>query len=367
MKVAGLSLKAWVHILVVWTLAGFSLATQSYLNTKSNGGNAEWLQLFLQQLPIWYLCALLTPLIMFIYDRFPLHINWKKHLFPNIVIGLAILLIVFSHLRLIIMYKFLFQKNVFDFTLNQYIPAFLAQLAWDITVYIFIVAVIFAYKSYMRGTENALQNQELTNQLNEAQLQTLKLQLSPHFLFNTLNTVSGLIRTGNIQGAIQINARLADFLRTSLYTNGDQFVPFGKELALAESYLEIERIRFPDRLTIQKDISAECLSFIVPYFILQPLLENAIKHGISKNAGPGSLRIKASADESALSIEIYNDGWLETNSLEQPGASGIGLRNLRLRLQKTYGSKFNFNLSSDPQRGGVLANLTLPLFANGSY
>jgi len=347
------------------------MSTQTYFNVKTQEGTADWFLLFIRQLPSWYLMALLTPVVMFFYDKYPLDIKkWKRNLGIHILIALGILLF-FSNLRLIVMYYVIFERDVFALTQAQYATAFLSQMAWDVGAYAFIIAVIFADKANTNRRQNELyatkvelSNKELQNQLNQAQLEALKLQLSPHFLFNTLNTVSSLIRSEDYSTAIQVNAKLGDFLRTTLQADSTQFVTFEKELHYLDLYLSIESLRFGDRLKIEKQIEKECNGFEVPYFILQPIIENAIKHGIAKQGQASLILITACVKNDALNVSIFNEGKLLPENWKIEENWGIGLSNVNSRLKKIYGVNFLFSIKNYPERNGVEVALKIPTSSN---
>lgn len=361
-----LSFRVWLQIFGIWTLAAVNISTQIYLNVRQLNPEASWLLLFLKQLPAWYLYALLTPVIIYFYECYPLDIpNWKKNLLHHIVIALLILL-VFSHFRLLAL-THIQGTRLIDMSLDSYLHAFPSQLAWDLAVYAFIMAVIFADKALssrkqkeLEAAKMELRNNELESQLYLAQLEALKLQLNPHFLFNTLNTVSSLIRSGDSSTAIQVNARLGAFLRTTLYAPESLFVPFQKEIEYMDLYLGIESLRFRDRLKVVKEIYQECLSYPVPYFILQPILENAVKHGIARQRSAKVINIQAVADEQRLNICIYNEGKLLPSAWVAEENWHIGLSNVYKRLQKMYGNLFIFQIENHPDLMGVQVRIGIP-------
>jgi two-component system, LytTR family, sensor kinase len=189
--------------------------------------------------------------------------------------------------------------------------------------------------------------------LAEARLHALDLQLRPHFLFNTLNSISALVRVARQQEATAMIAGLSELLRYSLEHSGDQQVPLASELAITERYLEIERLRFPDRMTYEIDVDDDVRSACVPTLLLQPLVENAIRHGIATAVARGRITIRAYRDDSWLRIEIFNTGTLASDRRE-----GVGLRNTLERLRHLYGERHSFALR--PEMGGVLATIQLP-------
>jgi two-component system, LytTR family, sensor kinase len=203
----------------------------------------------------------------------------------------------------------------------------------------------------MIGVAQAMQLQmSLTN----ARLHALELQLQPHFLFNTLNTISSLVRTEQNSEAVGMIAGLSDLLRYTLDHAGRQQVTLDEESTMLRRYLEIQQGRFPDRLTFSIDIASDIRRAAVPTFILQPLAENAIRHGIARSAGAGVVNVRAFRSGGGVRIEMFNSGTLATSH-----ESGIGLANTRERLRQLYGDKQRFELRGE--NGGVLASVSMPL------
>ena len=201
------------------------------------------------------------------------------------------------------------------------------------------------------GIAQALQ---LQSSLMNARLHALELQLQPHFLFNTLNTISSLVRTEQNEEAVTMIAGLSDLLRYTLDNAGRQQVTLDEESTMLRRYLEIQKGRFPDRLTYSIDVAPEVRHAAVPTFILQPLAENAIRHGIGRSSGAGVVNVRAVRSDGRVQIEVFNSGTL------QPATNGgIGVANTRERLRQLYGNDQHFDLRND--RGGVLASLSVPL------
>jgi hypothetical protein len=198
------------------------------------------------------------------------------------------------------------------------------------------------------------QAMQLQDSLMNARLHALELQLQPHFLFNTLNTISSLVRTEQNSEAVGMIAGLSDLLRYTLDHAGRQQVTLDEESTMLRRYLEIQQGRFPDRLTFSIDVSPDVLRAAVPTFILQPLAENAIRHGIARSAGAGVVNVRAFRSDDRVQIEMFNSGSLAAN-----GSAGIGLANTRERLRQLYGNGQRFELRD--AGGGVLASLDLPL------
>jgi len=211
---------------------------------------------------------------------------------------------------------------------------------------------------YKRDRDRELQASQLESKLTQAQLQILEMQLQPHFLFNTLNGIMVLIRQDPDTASLMI-ARLSEFLRLTLESAGAQEVTLRRELEFLDRYVQIERLRFGDRLTVEQEVPHELLDAMVPNLILQPLVENAIRHGVSKRRGQALISIDVTRDNGTLSIQVRDNG---TGLPARGGADvkeGIGLSNTRARLLHLYGQKQRFELSSPPD-GGVSVLLSLP-------
>jgi LytS/YehU family sensor histidine kinase len=234
---------------------------------------------------------------------------------------------------------------------------YLMQLDWLLMTYLFIVGLAHAL-AYRRESETrALDSAHLETRLVEAQLQALQRQLHPHFLFNTLNTISGLMRT-NVEAADLMIDRLGDLLRMTLHTSGTQEVPLKDELDVLQKYLEIEQTRFDNRLSISTRIEAETLDAQVPNLILQPLLENAIRHGIAPHSRPGRISVMASREGSRLKIEVLDSGdGLPADRLMALNR-GVGLDNTRARLEHLYPSAHQFTFSNVD--GGFGVTVVIP-------
>lgn len=366
LPVKKLPLKIWLQIFCIWTLAAISMAAQVYLNARQGEEELSFLSVLLKQLPHWYLCALLTPVVIYYYERYPLDVPaWKKNLWKQLLIALLVLAI-FAHPRILAI-SLITEEYVWEMSGMQYLHAFFSQIAWDLAIYAFIMAIVFADKANSRRKEKELlaasmelQNKELQNQLTSARLEALKLQLSPHFLFNTLNTISSLIRAGEPSLAIQVNARLGAFLRTTLYAGESPLVSLEKELEFLDLYLGIEFLRFSDRLKVEKNVQKECLQAKVPYLILQPLIENAIKHGIARHSSARLLEVQAQLVNNFLYICIFNEGKLLPENGVARENWNVGLNNVYKRLQGTYGSEFSFQLENHPEGRGVQVAIRIP-------
>jgi LytS/YehU family sensor histidine kinase len=205
----------------------------------------------------------------------------------------------------------------------------------------------------------------LDAQLARARLQTLRMQLHPHFLFNTLHSIAALVRENHRQAAIKVIAGLGDLLRQTLDHAGAQEVTLKQELEFLEKYLDIEQLRFQDRLHIRIDVQPAACIARVPYLILQPLVENAIRHGISRSVNASILEIRCWLEEGKLNMQVRDDG----PGLElQPsgGAENIGVRNTKERLEGMYHEDQRFSLKN-AEGGGAVASITIPYIPDSNF
>jgi signal transduction histidine kinase len=232
---------------------------------------------------------------------------------------------------------------------------------WFLSYWI-LVGVHEAWRNYRRFTVGELRASQLEARLAQAQLEVLKGQLHPHFLFNTLHAISTLIHR-DPEAADEMLAQLSDLLRMTLATVGVQEVPLQQELEFLHRYLDIQQTRFADRLKVVVDVPPETLDVRVPNQVLQPLVENAIHHGVDARRGDGLVEIRARAEGDMLRLEVRDDGpglKATTGAAPKPPGSGIGLSNTRARLHELYGPKSALELANYPA-GGTLVSLLIPL------
>jgi two-component system, LytTR family, sensor kinase len=220
--------------------------------------------------------------------------------------------------------------------------------------YAVVAAVVHVVELGRKARERELRASQLESHLAQARLEALEQQLQPHFLFNTLHAISALVHKDAAR-ADRMISQLADLLRLSLDARGAQEVPLREELQFVERYLDIERTRFEDRLVVEYQIDSAVLTARVPCLSLQPLVENAVRHGIAPRAAPGRIVVRAGRAENDLRVEIADDGI----GLRGPVREGVGLGNSRARLEQLYGSQARLTLVAGPA-GGALATLVVP-------
>jgi LytS/YehU family sensor histidine kinase len=248
-----------------------------------------------------------------------------------------------------VLFTRLFYYNVVSDAVSIYLPVVLvAQAVW--------------YQKKFR--EREVRTFELEAQLAKAHLQALKSQLQPHFLFNTLHSISALMLT-DVQAADRMMTRLSDLLRMSLASNGVQETSLSRELEFVGGYLEIEKVRFEERLEVILEIAPDTLDARVPHLLLQPLVENAVRHGISRRSAAGEIRIGASHDDNSLYLQVRDNGPGLGGHEARQAKGGLGLVATRERLQTLYGNDQNIEVRSLPE-GGAEACVRIP-FRIDSY
>lgn len=224
----------------------------------------------------------------------------------------------------------------------------------DIAYYWLVIGCGYYYELSQRFNEKELSEVRLETRLAQAELSMLKGQLQPHFLFNTMNTISVMVREGRNPEAVTLLAKLASLLRMSLDTDRNLEMSLGKELEFLSTYMEIQKARFSDRLTYEVDVPQSILRLQVPSLIIQPLVENAVIHGVSRKEGPGTIRVSAELREDRLLIRVSDDGPGFPTAPATGREPGIGLRNTRERLARMHGEKGRLVIDSRPGQGSVV-------------
>ncbi|HSB08482.1 MAG TPA: histidine kinase [Blastocatellia bacterium] len=363
----------WALVLIGWLLIALSFAFNYYFFARHYVAIFEHPptlgQMLVWELPYWLLWAGLGPVVFWLAGRFP--IDRERWLRNSLLHILACVTLAIAHRAIYLILGWLL--NVAAYQNLRSIPELyssdiLFNLPTGFMSYgtIFLVSYVIDY--YRRHQEEELKISRLKAELaeaklqvTEAQLQALKMQLHPHFLFNTLNSISALLEE-DVDAADQMLARLGDFLRMTLENSGAQQVTLQEELEFLRCYLEIEHVRFHDRLTVNLLIEPETLEARVPNLILQPIVENAIRHGIVSRIAPGEIAIRARRSGNSLELQVKDNG----PGLHCDGAGivkqGLGLGNTRARLEQMYGGSHNFDMTDAPE-GGLKVTLEIPFEA----
>lgn len=343
--------QTWVLSFLCWTVYGALNAVGSLTFLFSVGAKATFSLILLYNFAHGYLWAVASPPLFVLARRFSFdRDHWRRtlavHVFVSLVLTSCIGILLIGCRQVIG-----FVEAGVPFLAN-----FVDVLFHNLPFCFAIMAVAHAVEYYGRFRERHLESSRLETRLAQAQLEILRSQLDPHFLFNTLNSIATLTRK-DPESAECMTLQLAAFLRVSLDANGAQEVPLQQELQFLQSYLDIQQTRFRDRLTVDLKVDSSLQSVPVPSLILQPLVENAIRHGIAKSAAPGCIHISASKEGDSLKIEIKDNG-IGMESATQSDLEGFGLKNTRARLEQLYGSRHQFRIEGSL---GVGCRVTLNL------
>lgn len=289
--------------------------------------------------------------------RYLLRWLWSR---PPITLASTMLLACYS---IALAWRWLQNYLYYDWVKNSWQPEHMMDYVSGVMGSFYILlcwsGLYFGIKYYQQLQEQTEQTLKATAAAHQAQLKMLRYQLNPHFLFNTLNAISTLILDGANETANKAVSRLSDFLRYTLDNDPMSRVTLGSELGAIELYLEIEKVRFGDRLVIDQTIESPAEKALVPSLILQPLIENAIKYAISPSEDGGTLKIVARVQHDVLVIQISDTGPGLGNGKSNQKSCGVGLKNTRERLQQLYGDAQAFTLASN-EPSGLMITINLP-------
>jgi two-component system LytT family sensor kinase len=323
-----------VWIAVFWLCMGLVSGTQIVVGMRAVGMHHNWTALFFVNAVSWLVWACATPLVLALGRKFPKWRFWPLHLGACLIVAMA--------------------DACWNGGLNHFlnplaltgtipswrylaIGAFYQRFDIGLIAYAAILAaghtMAFLKRLAMREAEAA----RLTAELSKAQLDALRRQMEPHFLFNTLHGIAGLVREHKNSAAVDMIAGLSDLLRRVFEGADRQLVPLAEELSFLERYVELQQMRFGDRLHVIVDVPVELYGALVPNLILQPLIENAIQHGVGRRVEGGSIRVGAIERGGTLILSVHNDGPdLPPGGFES--SSGVGISNTRGRLTSLYGA-----------------------------
>jgi anti-sigma regulatory factor (Ser/Thr protein kinase) len=353
---------SWKLIVGIWTVYGLAASLQQQLYALMNGRSIPpWFGLALQMPQAWY-WATMTPVVFWLGRRLPLRgPGWPARVVAHLIIGSGVVFVI---------------HVVFSFYAPLVAPGltgtgpllvragrmFSVWFVGDGLLYWGLLALGYALEEASVARAREVHESKLQGQLAIARLAALKMQLHPHFLFNALHTVGALVRTGRSAPAVQVVARLGDLLRRMLDGAMTQEVALREELEFIRAYLEIEQVRFEDRLVIRWDIQTAVLDAKVPHLILQPLVENALRHGIASNEAPGFLEIEARRQDDMLELTVTDNGPGLDARKSGDAMRGVGLVNTELRLSQLYGTSASVEVVN-ALAGGVTARLRVPFEA----
>ena len=353
-----MQLPRFTLIFVAWLVPAMLSAFDSYMQSRLNHERPEWRWVVFAGID-WLLYAVLTPAVFRVSRRFPLQ---REELARRIALHIACALgmcVVWATLGQFLRLAIFYPSP--DVTVAKFWRALagwiFTTLPFGTGVYFALVGIEHALAYMTQARERETQAIRLTAQLAEARLSALRMQLNPHFLFNSLNAITVLVRDQNTAAASRMLELLSDVLRLVLHAEGSHETPLSTELDFLERYLAIEQVRFSDRLRPRVEVDAAVRHAAVPQFILQPLVENALRHGIARRADAGLLEVTAQRDGDTLVLRVRDDG--PGLGRAGPAATGVGLANTRARLAALYGDRASLEIAN-AAGAGVLVTIRLP-------
>lgn len=341
--------QVYALLLGLWTAISLAYASHLYFYHALREGESSWSSALVESFADWYVWGLLSIPVLSLARRFPLRSirNIALHLFLSLFFS-ALQVAIHS----LIDQLWIHQTFSSDTVATTFRLFFARTYHFGLLVYGLIVVARDALERYKNQQVNASQ---LEARLAEAQLQALRSRLQPHFLFNTLNTIASLMHQ-DVQSADRMIIRLSELLRLTLASNVEQEIPLKQELEFLAKYIEIEQERFRDRLKVRMEVEPEVLDAAVPSFLLQPIVENSIRHGMAASRDGGLIEIRAGRKNGLLHLQVIDNG---KGIADQEVREGIGLSHTRMRLEQIYGNRFEFHLKPGRERGTDV-QITIP-------
>jgi len=342
-------------LVALWSIPGVLAGVETILFQMMEGRHPPLGRVLIQQCAGWWAWAAMTPIVFKLAERWPLQRPLRTgtltvHLVASLVATLV-------HGTVYSLVSLALATTPPPSVSVIVVRSIIGWLPIAVPMYFGLVAVAHWLTLARREREREQRTLALEAQLAGAELQALRMQLHPHFLFNTLNTIAMLVREQDVTASVKLITQLGDVLRQVLRSVDTQEVPLSEEIAFTKSYLEIEEVRFADRLRIRWSLDGDAMRGLVPHLILQPLVENALRHGIAQREDAGLLEIGAHREGDALLLWVSDDG--PGLSATYAAGDGIGLSNVRARLTALYRADASLALESLPL-GGVRATLSIP-------
>ncbi len=364
-------LRPWMIVSAAWIVPAVFAVINRIAQARLQGWEPATLRELLFEFGDWLLYAFLTPGVFVISKRWPLtrpHLVRRAmlHFFFSLLFCVAwatcgqVLRLILIRIFAPEIYHTAMQEGAAKFWLGfgiEWLGWIFTTLPFGVAVYLCVVGIEHATRYFIDAREREVQVARLSEQLSSARFAALQAQLNPHFLFNTLNTITVLVRDNDRQGAVSIIEHLSEVLRRTLTRHRANEVTLGEELDLVQQYVAIEQARFSDRLRPEFRIPESLMSAAVPSFALQHLVENAIRHGIAKHTDAGLLLITATRSGDVLEISVIDDGVGIDPAAPVP--PGHGIDNTRERLRALYGERASLEITRRPE-GGTIATLKLP-------
>ncbi|HEY6803444.1 MAG TPA: histidine kinase [Pyrinomonadaceae bacterium] len=352
----------WLVVVAAWAFLGLVYSAPIYLEVRAEGMIHAASRVFTWGILLWVAWAPLTPIIIWLARKFSfVDRSWKQSLPVHLPA-----FVVLSALHSAAATAITLRVKPFDdmgTSPMAFWPRFYGRMKGsfgaDLLVYGGIVGVCYAIDYYRKYREHELIATQLEGQLANAQLESLRMQLHPHFLFNTLNGIVGLVRDNRNEAAVNMLVGLSDLLRHALEHSDQQEVELKEELGFTKLYLNIQQMRFSDRLQVDIEVEPAVTKALVPNLLLQPLLENALRHGIGRIADAGRVGISARRQDESLLITVSDNGAGLPNHWQLKSSTGIGLANTIARLQQLYGEHHRFDIHNRDE-GGVEVEIVIP-------
>jgi len=334
---------------------------QAHNYIASLGHPVTWQQTLMPAFINHWIWATLAPGVLWLASRYPIERGHWARLAGIHVLGSIAFATLHVALRCPFLQTTIFTAQPMVITWTLFRNSLGATFYPDLWIYATIVAVSQGWNLYRKYKDRELRASKLEAQLAQAQIQVLKMQLNPHFLFNTLHAISSLMHE-DVEAADNMLTGLSDLLRMGLEHVNDQEIPLQREVEFLQGYLGIQQIRFRDRLAVRMDVPASTLDALVPNMILQPLVENAVTHGIASRSAGGEIVIRAQREYGALRLEVTDNGNGAPSPRAERPPGGLGLTNTRARLQQLYGEAHRFRIEKGAG-GGTIVTLEIPFRA----
>lgn len=351
----------WLWVAALWCAGGLFEASQSVLILRfAERRQHAWLPLFGTELATWLPWALATPWIISLAQRYRIHRGMS-------VRAISIHLATFATISVVAEAWSAMLQVLFNPWGNRQPPTFwdtlsitlLYQVLLFLIAYVLILTITYLVDSRENIARQMTETARLNEELSKAQLAALRRQMEPHFMFNTLNSIAGLVRDQRNDAAVGMIVGLSEFLRRASVDSHRSQVTLAEEVEYLQRYVDIQQVRFGERLRVSVDIPADLLDAQVPNLLLQPLVENAIKHGVARRVAGGNIRVTGARRDGGVCLSVYNDGPGFPDDWQTKGA-GVGLANLRTRLRILHGDASDLQMKH-AGADGVEVVVTLPL------
>lgn len=347
----------FLNLVLIWSIIILFFTFLSYFNALIEREKASFFSIFNSNFTRYGLMGILSHFIFKLTSKFDFQVPpYWKNICIQFILGIIFSTIHFALFGIISSFTSESFKKYYPDFLTYVQNAFLGSFYLG---FIFYGLIIFASQAFLRNKKYIEEQQKastLQAQLVQSQLQALKMQLQPHFLFNTLNSISSLVLKNPPQAQMMI-AKLGDFLRLTLDFNENQMVLLSEELRFLRSYLEIEQIRFSEKLQVIFNVDDDVMNAVVSHLALQPIVENSVKHGISQLTEGGKIEIAANKIHDKLQLQVKDNGPGKTAANDK---NQTGLSNIKTRLKHLYGEDFNFEMNRGTD-GGMTVTITIPL------